>query len=172
MQVVGKIFQRIELAHQFGLYDPSQGLDSLVVALQVVVQRAHHRTAAAQQEIGDRLPVLLHKFIGKGKPLFQVEPVLVHRQNGGTNLHPVLLSGNHRPIVEYKDRIRLGLEFRDERLQLLILLQQPHGRPPGQAADVSKSTSIPLTERLFQQAPGKLFQLLIFHVAAEQAILQ
>ena len=116
--------------------------------------------------------MLLHKFVGKGKPLFQIEPVLVHRQNGGTNLRPVLLSGNHRPIVEYKDRIRLGLEFRDERLQLLILLQQPHGRPPGQAADVSKSTSIPLTERLFKQTPGKLFQLLIFHVAAEQAILQ
>ena len=64
------------------------------------------------------------------------------------------------------------MKLRDEHLQLLIPLQQPHGRPPGQAADVSKSTPIPLTERLFQQAPGKLFQFLVFHVAADQPIFQ
>ena len=171
-QVIGKIFQRIELAHQFGLYDPSQGLNSLVVALQVAVQRAHHRTAAAQQEIGDRLPVLLHKFIGNGKPFFQVKPVPIHRQNSGTNLRPVFLSGNHRPVVERKDRVRLGLHLRDKYPQLLIFPQQPHGRPPGQASDVSKSASIPLTERLFQQTPGKLFQFLVFHVVADQPMLQ
>ena len=32
------VYKRQELAHQFGLYDPSQGLNSLVVALQVAVQ--------------------------------------------------------------------------------------------------------------------------------------
>ena len=160
------------MAHQFGLYDPSQGLDSLIVTLQVAVQSTHHRTAAAQQEIGNRLPVLLHKFIGNGKPFFQVKPVPIHRQNSGTNLRPVFLSGNHRPVVERKDRVRLGLHLRDKYLQLLIFPQQPHGSPPGQSADVSKSASIPLTERLFQQTPGKLFQFLVFHVVADQPMLQ
>ena len=48
LQVTGKIFEFIELAHQFSLYDPSQRFNSQLLPVQFPIESAYHSRATPQ----------------------------------------------------------------------------------------------------------------------------
>lgn len=48
LQVTGKIFEFIELAHQFSLYDPPQRFNSQLLPVQFPIESAYHSRAALQ----------------------------------------------------------------------------------------------------------------------------
>ena len=48
LQVTGKIFEFIELAHQFSLYNPSQRFNSQLLPVQFPIESAYHSRAALQ----------------------------------------------------------------------------------------------------------------------------
>ena len=48
LQVTGKIFEFIELAHQFSLYDPPQRFNSQLLPVQFPIESTYHSRAALQ----------------------------------------------------------------------------------------------------------------------------